>query len=195
LSATAELPDLLIRWLNALPEGLQAHVERVRGIARELALVHGIDQVLTDTAAAAHDIARHLPAKRLLEEAESLELAVSDVERAAPILLHGAVGAAWLDQHDTITDTDILEAVRWHTSAHPDLSPLGQAVFLADKLDPAKERAYPFQQEVREAAFLDMHQGVLAFIDGAIKLHIERHELVHPMSSETRNRLIISLSC
>ena len=189
------LPPPLVARLNALPLGLRAHVERVRDIARELAQAHGVDEALADLTAAAHDVARHLPGARLIEETERLGMPISVVERAAPILLHGPVGAAWLEADGSVEDRDALDGVRWHTTGSPDLSPVGEAVLLADKLDPHKARAYPFQASVREAAFRDLHEGVLAFLDGAIRAHIDRGELAHPLSIETRNRLILARSC
>ena len=195
MSVAFELPEPLSARIEALPDGLRAHVERVRGLARELAAAHGVDVATADLTAAAHDVARHLPGRRLVEEAERLGIAVNSVERAAPILLHGPVGAGWLREDGSVTDAEVLEGVRWHTTAHPDLAPSGRVVFIADKLDPVKARAYPFQQEVREAAFRDLYEGVLVFLDGAIRAHVERRELIHPMSAETRNRLLMASSC
>ena len=192
---TADLPPTLTARLDALPNGLRAHVERVRGIARELAVTHALDPAAADLTAAAHDVARHVPGRMLIEEAERLGIPVNAVERAAPILLHGPVGAAWLREDGAIDDPEVLEGVHWHTTAHPDLAPVGQVVFVADKLDPAKRNAYPFQPEVRSAADRNLHEGVLAFLDGALRIHIARRELIHPMSAETRNSLLIALSC
>ncbi len=181
--------------IETLPEGLRAHIERVRGIARDLARAHSVDVDLTDLTAAAHDVARHLPGARLIEEAERRGMRVSAVERAAPILLHGPVGAEWLRIGGAVSDPAALEGVRWHTTGSADLAPVGRVVLLADKLDPHKARAYPFQPAVREAAFRDLQEGVLAFLDGAIKSHVDRGELVHPLSVEARNSLVLSLSC
>lgn len=192
---TADLPPTLTARLDALPDGLRAHVERVRGIARYLAAAHAIDPAVADLTAAAHDVARHVPGRMLIEEAERFGIPVNAVERAAPILLHGPVGAAWLREDGAIDDPEVLEGVHWHTTAHPDLAPVGQVVFVADKLDPMKQKAYPFQPEVGAAVGRNLHEGVLAFLDGALRTHLDRRELIHPMSAETRNSLLIALSC
>ena len=192
---TLELPPTLQARLDALPAGLGAHVGRVRAIARSLGEAHGVDADLAELTAAAHDVARHIPGPRLIEEAERFGVGVSAVERYAPVLLHGPVGAAWLDADGAIDDRDVIEGVRWHTTAHADLAPVGQVVFLADKLDPHKAAMYPFQESVREAAFRSLPDGILAFLDGALRLHIERGELVHPTSTDTRNALLLAAAC
>ena len=195
MTSSLVLPHKLLDRLGALPPGLRAHVERVRGIARELAVSHGIDADQAELTAAAHDVARHLTPQQLLEEAHRLGLAVNSVEANAPVLLHGPVGAAWLRADGSVTDPEVLDGVRWHTTAHPDLAPVGRVVFLADKLDPAKAKVYPFQAKVRDAAFLDLQIGLLVFLDGALRLHLDRVELVHPVSNEARNALILATAC
>ena len=192
---TLMLPHQLQTRLSALPRGLRAHIQRVRGVARELATAHGVDPDQAELAAAAHDVARHLTPRRLLEEAERLGLPVGPVEAQVPILLHGPIGATWLRQEGALTDPALLEGVYWHTTAHPDLAPVGQVLFLADKLDPVKAAMYPFQEGVRTAAFNNLPDGVLAFQDGILRLHLERGELVHPMSIETRNAILLARAC
>ena len=190
------LPPSLQARLDALPDGLRQHVERVRGIAREIAAAHGVDADLAELTAAAHDVARHVPGPRLIEEAERLGMEVNAVERAVPVLLHGPVGAGWLSEDGALVDPGVLEGVRWHTTAHPDLAPVGLVVFIADKLDPHKARSYPFQSAVREAAMRSLNDGALVFIDGVLRQHLDRRELVHPLSTATRNALLFAaLQC
>jgi predicted HD superfamily hydrolase involved in NAD metabolism len=190
------LPLSLQARLDALPGGLRNHINRVRGIARDLAGAHGIDQDLAELTAAAHDVARHIPGPQLIEEAERMGFAVNAVERSVPILLHGPVGAGWLAEDGALSDPGVLEGVRWHTTAHPDLAPVGQVVFIADKLDPHKANAYPFQDTVRAAAYLNLQDGALAFLDGMLKLHLDRGDLIHPLCTDTRNALLLgALGC
>ena len=190
--STLVLPQPLQARLDGLPQGLQDHINRVRGIARELAGAHAIDEDLAELTAAAHDVARHVSGPQLIEEAERLGIAVNAVERCVPILLHGPVGAAWLAEGREVDDPGVLEGVRWHTTAHPDLAPVGQIVFIADKLDPHKARAYPFQDAVREAALRSLEEGALTFLDGMLRQHLERGDLIHPMCTDTRNALVLA---
>jgi predicted HD superfamily hydrolase involved in NAD metabolism len=167
----------------------------VRTIARKLAEIHEVDPDLAELAAAAHDIARHLTSRQLLETAQYWGINVSPIERNAPILLHGHLGAVWLKQDGEITDPDVLDAIRWHTSAHPALSPVGRILFLADKLDPKKISAYPFQETVSQVALRDLNDGILAFLEGLMKIQIDKGQLIHPMTSKMRNALIMAKSC
>ena len=154
-----------------------------------------MDAGLAELTAAAHDVARAVPPQRLLEEAGWLGLPANSVETHTPLLLHGPVGAAWLRNEGSVVDPGVLEGVRWHTTAHPDLAPVGKVVFLADKLDPMKSRQFPFQPQVREAAFQDLHAGMLAFLDGSLAQYLERGEPVHPVSIDARNTLLLAAGC
>ena len=78
--ASLALPPTLQARLDGLPRGLALHVDRVRGIARELATAHAIDPDLADLTAAAHDVARHIAGDRLIEEADRLGIAINAVE-------------------------------------------------------------------------------------------------------------------
>jgi predicted HD superfamily hydrolase involved in NAD metabolism len=193
--STLVLPEPLQARLDALPLGLQNHIGRVRVIARELAGAHAVDEDLTELTAAAHDVARHIPGAQLVEEAERMGIVVNTVERSLPILLHGPVGAGWLADAHEVDDPGVLEGVRWHTTAHPDLAPVGQIVFIADKLDPHKAKAYPFQAVVREAAMRSLEEGALAFLDGMLRQHVERGNLIHPLCTDTRNALVLAAAC
>ena len=195
MALSSGLPAPLQSRLAALPASLRDHIERVRPIARSLAATHGADAVVADLAAAAHDVARHLPGAQLIEEAERLGLPVSDLERRHPVLLHGPVGAAWLRNDGTIDDPEVLEGVHWHTTGHPSLAPVGRVVFLADKLDPAKAQAYPHQEEVRERAFASLEEGMLAFLGGALRQHLADGGVVHPAANDTRNALLLGMAC
>ena len=185
------LPASLQARLDTLPHGLRNHIDRVRGIARDLASAHSIDPDLAELTAAAHDVARHISGPQLIEEAERMGFSIKNIERHVPILLHGPVGAGWLVEDGTLSDPSVIEGVRWHTTAHPDLAPVGQIVFIADKLDPHKANAYPFQEAVSTAAYQNLQQGTLAFLEGMLKLHIDRGDLIHPLCTDTRNTLLI----
>ena len=185
-----DLETLVNRRVAGLPDGLRKHIYRVRDIAANLAERHGLDPQLAALAMLAHDVARAMPGRQLLYQAEQLEVPVTALERSLPILLHGPVGAKILKLEDGLTDESLYQAVYWHTSAHPSLDPLGKLVFLADKLDPQKSSAYPYLPELMELAVQDLDLGVLEFASREIIARTQRGEMVHPVLVETRNALL-----
>ena len=169
---------------------LQAHLHRVAGVASDLAPRHGVDVERARLGSLAHDVAKAMSNKELLRQAARFELPVNMVERNNPGLLHGPVGAELLRHEDGIEDQSIYEAVCWHTFAHPDLDDLGKIVFLADKLDPAKIKRYPFQPYLLEVAQDNLDLAVLEFVTRQIAAVMAAGRMVHPLMVEARNHLI-----
>ncbi len=169
---------------------LQAHLHRTAGVAADLAPRHGVDVERARLGSLAHDVAKAMSNKELLRQAARFELPVNMVERNNPGLLHGPVGAELLRHEDGIEDQSIYEAVCWHTFAHPDLDDLGKIVFLADKLDPAKIKRYPFQPYLLEVAQDDLDLAVLEFVTRQIAAVMAAGRMVHPLMVEARNHLI-----
>jgi predicted HD superfamily hydrolase involved in NAD metabolism len=188
------LTRALARRRASLPPGLQVHIHRVREIAAELAPHHHVDPVRAGLGALAHDVARAVPDRELLEQAARFGLPVGVVEQRVPVLLHGPVGAELLRREDGLDDAPLYQAVYWHTTGHPSLDRLGQVVFLADKLDPEKIGRYPYQPRLRELAFTDLDRAVLEFTTRELAFRLGRGEMVHPTMVETRNHLLAAVS-
>ena len=191
-SARAGWLERLRARVESLPGGLRAHVYRARDVALELAGRHRIDLELAETAMLAHDVCRAFPGAQLLQWAADYGIPAGELERRAPVLLHGPVGAESLRRDDGIDDHELLEAVRWHSTGHPALTSLGQLVFIADKLDPQKRAAYPYQPELQRMAEVDLGHAVLEFLSREAAARLQRREPVHPLSIETINALLLS---
>src|SRR3990172_7348793 len=97
------MPSDVVRRLRqaveAMPEGLREHVLRVEQEALALAAAHGVDLERARVAALGHDLARAASEDELLALARGWGIEPDDVERGAPILLHGPLGARILRKH------------------------------------------------------------------------------------------------
>ena len=173
-----------------LPTRLRDHIERARDVSQELALRHGVDPVLADLGAAAHDLARAVPLESLLSEAERLGLHVDSVHRRHPLLLHGPVAAAWLEQEDGYSVPDVLESAAVHTTGKVGMSRVAKVVFLADKLDPRKVKRFQFLESVSREARHDLDAGILEYLDHTIRYLLDKRQLVAPAAIDLRNELI-----
>ena len=176
---------------ESLPDKLQAHIFRVRDVGLDLASRHGIDEERAELAILGHDVARAAKKSEIMRQADRFGLNILDIERKAPVMLHGPVGAELLRHEDGLDDEEILDAVRYHTTGHPTLTPLGLLVFIADKLEPRKIKSYPYQQELRHIANESLSQAVLEFLCRESALRLQRRRAVHPDSVEAINALLL----
>ena len=189
----AELLQRLQDRLKSLPDGLQAHIYRVRDVALELASHHDIDAGRAELGALAHDVCRAVPGDELLKMSADLGVTVTNVDRDFPVLLHAPVGAELLRREEDLTDHGLYEAVRWHSTAHVSLDPLGKLIFLADKLDPQKSAVYSYQAKLHDMALESLDLALLEFLSREMAVRVERGETVHPASVDARNSLILNL--
>jgi|GEM_PF-174012 predicted HD superfamily hydrolase involved in NAD metabolism len=176
--------------LARLPGGLREHLARVSEKALELAEIHGIDQSKAGLAALSHDVARSMKGSDLLRMATSYGLTLHPVEENVLVLLHGPVGAEMLQRECGIEDSDVLEAVRWHSTFNKGLGPVAKIAFLADKLDHTKVSRYPFLERIECLAKDDLDVAVLSFLQEEIAAMIRDGKLIHPASVEGRDELL-----
>ena len=185
------LPRRVAERTAALPEELAAHLARVRKLARKLAKRHGVDKDACELGAACHDLARHMSPDALLEEAVRLDIPIHPVERRVPIMLHGPIAAKWLERDDEIADSRVIESVRFHTTGKSGMSDVARVVFLADKLEPKKVKRRPDLAEVLQLAKVDIDTALLECLNRHIVRRVERGDLLHPLTLELRNELVV----
>ena len=177
---------------ESLPDKLRAHIFRVRDVGLDLASRHGIDEERTELAILAHDVARAAKKQEILRLADGYGMSTLDIERRAPDSLHGPVGAELLRHQDGLDDEEILAAVRWHTTGHPSLTPLGLVVFIADKLEPRKIKSYPYQRDLQAVANESLERAVLDFLCRESARRLDRRQPLHPHSVQTINALLLA---
>ncbi len=120
-----------------LTEHRQQHSIRVAAVMEELAEIHHLPQKEARLAAMGHDLAREMSRDALKQEAIRLGLDLLPIELAEPLLLHGPVAAMWLKQANMGSEP-VWEAIYYHTTAGPNLSPLAKALFIADGIEPGR---------------------------------------------------------
>ena len=158
------------------------HTLRVADAAERLAEAHGLDRAATRLAALLHDSAREVGPEELLRLAEERGLPVGPLERESPKLLHGPVAAELVRDDLGVENEGVLEAIRAHTTGATGICPVALAVFLADKIEPARD--YPGIEELRALAEKDLSGAARASLEGSISFNEERGHRTHPRSVE-----------
>ena len=186
--------DRIRRRIRRLPPDLAEHCQRVEQIARQLAQRHGQDADAIGIAALAHDATRHFSGLENLLRMEEYDLPpVTELERRHPAILHGPVGAELLKREDGLTDPILYRAIYWHTTGNPEGGDaVGHIIFLADKLDPAKSRRYPWQPELAELAAADLSAAMLLFLTRNLARLLDAGVPIHSAGIAARNALLLA---
>ena len=193
MSTVADSLARLRSIVQSLPPGLQDHLERVRELSLELAVIHKVDPGKVETAALGHDIYRAHSEEQLLSEARARGLVLTSVEERAPVLLHGPLAAHLLREECAVADEDVLQAVRWHSTSCPGMSRVGLVVFIADKVEPQKVERAPHLGRAAVLARQSLEQAAVEYLTAEVASLLQRGSLVHPASIEARNYLLMRL--
>jgi predicted HD superfamily hydrolase involved in NAD metabolism len=167
---------------SRLSERRYEHTLRVADTAEDLALAHDLDAQRARLAALLHDAAREMGPEEFLKVAQEWHLKVGDPERQSPKLLHAPVAAELARRELGVDDEEVLEAIRAHTTGRTGMGPLALVLYVADKIEPARD--YPSVGRLRTVARLDLNGAAAESLRRAIAHNEERGKATHPASLE-----------
>ncbi len=129
------------------------HSIRVAEAAAKRAAMLGVSEKRAVTAALFHDCGKNIALDDPLLSGFSLSPAWGEVPQA---VLHQFTGAYLAETAFGISDPEILDAIRYHTSGRAEMSALEKLIFLADMIEDA--RIYDGVETLREL-FYQPHYG------------------------------------
>jgi predicted HD superfamily hydrolase involved in NAD metabolism len=165
---------------SRLSEERYEHTLRVADTAEDLAQAHDLDTDRVRLAALLHDAAREMGPEEFLDLAQEWHLHVGEPERQSPKLLHGPVAAELARRELGVDDEEVLRAIRAHTTGRPGMGPLALVLYVADKIEPARD--YPSVGRLRALAREDLRRAAEESLRRAIAHNLERGKATHPAS-------------
>ena len=147
------------------PLGLQRHVDRVLEEAFQISEVWNVSRSRVELAVVGHDLFRATPPEEQIRFAEESGLTIEDEIRENPILLHGPLAADLLSKTLSVTDDEVLVAIREHTVGYSKMSLIAKILVIADKVEPLKRRRVPALQAIRHLARRDLDVALLCWAD------------------------------
>ncbi len=106
-----------------------------------------------------HDCAKHYEDSSMLEKCIDNNIDITEFEKEHAYLLHAKLGAYYCHEKYNINDIDIINAVRYHTTGHADMTLLEKIVFVADYIEPGRDKAANLD-EIRMISFKDIDMAV-----------------------------------
>ena len=116
------------------------HSLNVAEEAVELARLYGGDEQKAYTAGILHDITKEIPHEEQLQIIREGGIILDDVQKNAPKLWHSVSGSVYVRTRLGIEDTDVINAIRYHTTGRAGMSLLEKIIYTADYT--SKERSY-----------------------------------------------------
>ena len=181
-----ELEQMNKRLRKYIDDNRFYHTQGVRFTSAALAMAHGEDIRKAETAGLLHDCAKCIPDGKKIKICEKNGLPMSKIERENPFLLHGKVGAWVAEKKYDVKDEGILDAIRWHTTGRPGMTKLEQIVFIADYIEPRRNKSRHLG-EIRPAAFSDLDECCYLILEDMLLYLHSRSGEIDPNSQEAWN--------
>ncbi|WP_338451547.1 bis(5'-nucleosyl)-tetraphosphatase (symmetrical) YqeK [Niallia oryzisoli] len=163
------------------------HTLGVMETAVLLAKKYGVDEKKAELAAIFHDYAKFRDKEEMksiiVEQKMDPELLEYNGE-----LWHAPVGAYLAEKEAGVTDPEILDAIRYHTSGRPKMTKLEKVIYLADYIEPG--RHFPGVEDVREIANQDLNQALIEAIKNTIVFLMKKNQRIFPLTFLTYNDLV-----
>jgi predicted HD superfamily hydrolase involved in NAD metabolism len=163
------------------------HTLGVMETAVVLAEKYGADKKRAELAAIFHDYAKFRDKEEMKSIIQEQQLG-NELLQFNSELWHAPVGAYLAEKEVGITDLEVLDAIRYHTSGRPKMTILEKVVYLADYIEPG--RHFPGVEEVRDMAEKDLDQALLQAIKNTVHFLLKRNQCVFPLTILTYNDLI-----
>lgn len=178
-------PQYLPLLNKFLPPSRVEHSLRVADTAKALAKVWRADGEKAYVAGLVHDIAKSMDPGYLKVLEISYDSALDQLYDSFPAIWHAFVGPDVVRSLFSITDTEILAAVRWHTTGCADMPLLAKVVYTADFIEPGRGAATrAFMAELAHEALESAVYGITL----SSLLHLLRQGFhVHPYTIECLN--------
>lgn len=172
---------------QALTEHRYQHTLGVTETAIILAERYGADPKKAEIAAIFHDYAKFRTKDEMKKIIISEKMEPALLEHEAE-LWHAPVGAYLVETEVGISDQEILQAIKSHTSGRVGMTLLEKIIFLADYIEPG--RKFPGVDEVREMAKNNLDQAVIQALVNTVQFLMKRKFKVFPETLDTYNWLV-----
>ncbi|MCL2566464.1 MAG: nicotinate-nucleotide adenylyltransferase [Defluviitaleaceae bacterium] len=161
-----------------LSERRVSHSIRCAELSVFLAEIHSADTEKAYLAGLLHDIAKETPPDKWSKYDDCKDEHLFLYPEAA----HAFIGASLAQKVFEIKDLDILNAIRYHTTARPFMSILEKIVFVADKIESG--RNFEEIDYLKNLAVDDLDKALFAILQITTSLTIDKGNNVHPLSLE-----------
>ena len=164
------------------------HTLGVRDTAVRLAEKYGADTGKARIAALVHDSAKNLSLSEMLKLCKKYDIITDELQKRQKALLHGIVAEGIAFFELGITDSDILDAVRYHTTGRKNMPLLTKIIYLADCIEPS--RNYSGVETLRKLSLENLDHACRMSLDSTISFLISKGAEIHTDTLEARNSLI-----
>jgi len=181
-----DIKKLLEKRLN---EKRYYHSLCVADEAKRLALKYGGNTEKCYLAGLLHDITKNASKEEHLQIFETFGIILTDIEKNAQKLWHAMTGEAYIKYVLNIDDDELLDAVRYHTTAKADMSLTSKILYLADFT--SSDRDYEDVDEIRRLVDISLDDAFIYALQYSIIDLVSQNKAVHPDTVAAFNETVL----
>ncbi len=166
------------------------HSVNVADEAVKLARLYGADEDKAYTAGILHDITKEIPKDEQLKIITDGGIILDDVQKAAPKLWHSISGSVYVQSMLGITDADVINAIRYHTTARANMSLLEKIIYIADYT--AKGREYNGVDIMREKSRVCLEDAMIFSFQYTFNSLSSKETAIHPDEVFAYNYIVLN---
>lgn len=178
----AEL-DLLIK--TRLTAKRYNHTLAVAMLSKELAEQYGASVYDAEVAAMLHDVTKEESKQSQLQTLQKSDIMELNIINESENVFHAITGYLYARDILKIENTDVLNAIRYHTTGRKEMSLLEKIIFTADTV--AYDRTYTDAIRLRGLAFENLDECIREITSFIIKSLVEKKEIINLDTVECYN--------
>lgn len=156
--------------------------------AVQLAKRYGADEEKARVAGILHDVMKEESKKVQLAEIEKAGMKMTELEKKNKKVYHQMSGAAYVKEELGITDEEIINAIRYHTTGRRGMSLMEKIIYLADFI--SADRDYDDVDVMRSKVEEGMEEGMLYAFRYTIVDLVNQCKEIHPDTLDAYNWVI-----
>lgn len=179
-----DITKLIKKVKRVLSASRFEHTMGVAYTAASLAMRYECDINHVMTAGILHDCAKYMNGDQLIAYCEKNKIEISETERLNNELLHAKVGSKLAEKKYGIKDSDILNAILYHTTGKPNMSLIEKIIYIADFIEPGRKEL-PNIAEIRKTAFVDIDKAMILILQTTLSYLKSKESLIDKSTQET----------
>ncbi|WP_419513405.1 bis(5'-nucleosyl)-tetraphosphatase (symmetrical) YqeK [Lactobacillus kimbladii] len=182
--STLSSAEIVAKEKSNMTEDRFEHCIGVSKTAQKLAELNHYDEDKAALAGFIHDYAKQVSVEEYREviKTKGFDQDLLNWNRS---IWHGIVGTYFIQRDLKITDSEILTAVRRHTTADVEMTTLDKIVFMADYIEPG--RSFPGVEEARKITYANLDKGVGYQLAHTLEFLIEKRDKIYPRTLDAYN--------
>jgi predicted HD superfamily hydrolase involved in NAD metabolism len=157
--------DCILEYIEKnYSDSRKKHTFDVCETAKSLARFYDADVEKAKIASLFHDMFRDITFEELRNYAKNFNINEKYYDNIN--LAHSKIAAAIMERDYNISDEDILNAVKFHTTGRAGMSLLEKIIFLADLIEPGRD--YPGVEKIRNLVYKDLDKACLVAMENTL---------------------------